>query len=227
MKKIYFILLFYAMMSDLNAQQTFTLNWKIVDENLNPIPWISVVKKGNSGGVDGNRFGEFSISVQANKDTIIILSLGHQALEVPISKDTPKKWIEVLEGKSFTLPEMVISGRYYSVDTTKRCCFCKPIVSEIHCFFPSKEDQQITKESELSISKPSVQIFPIPTNNFVFLSQKSALGTVDLYNLNGQKLQSFNFGEQLNASIDLSAYTVGTYFLRSNLGWVEKVVLQK
>ncbi len=42
-----------------------------------------------------------------------------------------------------------------------------------------------------------------------------------------QKLQSFNFGEQLNTSIDLSAFPAGTYFLRSNQGWVEKVVLQK
>lgn len=228
MKKIYFTLIWSCLAAVLFAQKPITLKWQMVDEQLNPVFGVAVIKKGFSGGVDANRAGEFSIEVTPGKDTMVILCLGYEPLEIPITADTPKKWIEVLANKPFTLDEFLIVGR---IPEKEFICGLtgELIVTEIHCQFPSNE-QEVSSESinPMILEKLfNTKIFPVPTSSSIFIRQKSTLGMVDLYNLNGQKLQSFNFEEQLNASIDLSAYPAGTYFLRSNQGWVEKVVLQK
>lgn len=228
MKKIYFTLIWSCLAAVLFAQKPFTLKWQMVDEKLNPVSEVAVIKKGFSGGVDANRSGEFSIDVVPGKDTMIILCLGYEPIEVPISNDTPKKWIEVLENKAFTLDEILIVGR---VPEKEFLCGLTGgvIVSEIHCQFPSHEQEASSGSINPMILEKlfNTKIFPVPTSGSIFIRQNSTLGMVDLYNLNGQKLQSFNFGEQLNASIDLSAYPAGTYLLHSTQGWVEKVVLQK
>ncbi len=226
MKKIYFTLIWSCLAAVLFAQKPFTLKWQMVDEKLNPVSEVAVVKKGISGGVDANKLGEFSIDVVPGRDTMIILCLGYEPLEIPITADTPKKWIEVLANKPYTLDEILIVGHFHQSETVDQV-YIQTIRYDCPMSFPKNEfilDSIIPFGLDGSLA---IKIFPTPTNNSVFLRQQSALGMVDLYNLNGQKLQSFNFGEQLNASIDLSSLPAGTYFLRSNQGWVEKVVLQK
>lgn len=207
-------LLFLSGMFAVMAQEPVTLKWKIVDEQLNPVSSVAVLKKGFSGGVDANRAGEFSIEVTPGKDTIVVLSLGREPLTIPITEETPKNWIEVMNSKIFTLEEIVIyetKPERYQIDYVCHDCI----------------DDEPKKENLIQKSQPKIRISPNPSKNLIFIQHKTYIGKLDFFNLEGQKLQSFNFGEQLNASIDLSAYPAGTYFLRSNQGWVEKVVLQK
>lgn len=216
MKKIYFTLIWSCLAVVLFAQKTITLKWKIVDENLNPIKEVAVVKKGFSGGVDANRAGEFSIKVTPGKDTIVILSLGREPLTIPITGDTPENWIEVMSSKIFNLEGIVIYG--VKIKTDYHCIDC----NGIDC------NDCIDSEGVLIHKvQPKIRISPNPSKDLIFIQHKSYIGNLELFSLDGKKLQSFNFAEQLNASIDLSTYPAGTYFLRSNRGWVEKVVLQK
>lgn len=214
MKKFYFTLIASCLTAALFAQKPSTLKWKIVDEQLNPISPVTVVKKGFSGGVDANRSGEFSIEVVPGKDTMVILSLGREPLMIAITEETPKNWIEVMNSKIFTLEEIVIyetKPERYQIDYVCHDCI----------------DDEPKKENLIQKIQPKINISPNPSKNFIFIQHKTNIGKLELFNLEGKKLQSFNFGEQLNASIDLSAFPAGTYFLRSNQGWVEKVVLQK
>lgn len=214
MKKIYFTLVVGCLAAALFAQKPFTLKWQIVDEQLNPVSEVAVVKKGGAGGVDANRAGEFSMDVVPGKDTMIILSLGREPLVIPITKETPKNWIEVMNGKIFTLEEIVIyetKPERYQIDYVCHDCI----------------DNNPKKENLIQKNQPKIKISPNPSKNFIFIHHKTSIGKLELFNLEGKKLRNFNFGEQLNASIDLSAFPAGTYFLRSNQGWVEKVVLQK
>ena len=214
MKKIYFTLIGSCLAATLFAQKPFTLKWKIVDEQLNPVSSVAVVKKGFSGGVDANRSGEFSIEVVPGKDTMVILSLGREPLMIPITEETPKNWIEVMNSKIFTLEEIVIyetKPERYQIDYVCHDCI----------------DDEPKKENLIQKIQPKIKISPNPSKNLIFIQHKTYIGKLDLFNLEGQKLQSFNFGEQLNASIDLSAFPASTYFLRSDKGWVEKVILQK
>lgn len=201
-------LLFLSGMFAVMAQEPVTLKWKLVDENLQPLSYAIVMKNDTSLWVFSDDQGNFAIEVTPGKDTLLIQYIGLEGLIVPISSATPKEWTEVmLEGEIF-----ICLGGFYREEQ------------------PSKIQENEIGNDVLSAENQTssqARVSPNPTPNLVFLQQNSALGMVDLYNLSRQKLQSFNFGEQLNASIDLGVYPAGTYFLRSNQGWVEKVVLQK
>ncbi len=193
------------------AQEPVTLKWKLVDENLQPLSYAIVMKNDTSLWVLSDDQGNFAIEVVPEKDTLIISYIACESLKIPISSATPKEWTEVMiEGEIFLCYEGVIFQR-----------------EQIN---GNLENEALIDTQSLGTpinSKVQTRVSPNPTPNLVFLQQNSALRTIELYNLSRQKLQSFNFGEQLNASIDLSTYPAGTYFLRSNQGWVEKVVLQK
>ena len=183
--------------------------WKLVDENYQVLPNAVVIKNDASLFVLSDEQGRFTIEVTPGKDTLLIQYIGLEGLTVPISSATPKEWTEVM-----VEAEIIIcyGGAFYRAEQ------------------PSKILENEIRNDVLPAEKQTssqARVSPNPTPNLVFLQQNSALGMVELYNLSRQKLQSFNFGEQLNASIDLSAYPAGTYFLRSNQGWVEKLVLQK
>lgn len=202
------LMLFLSGMFALMAQGPVTLKWKLVDENYQAISNAVVIKNDASLFVLSDEQGRFTIEVTPGKDTLLIQYIGREGLIVPISSATPKEWTEVMiEAETF-----LCFGGFFRKEQANEI-----LQNETRNDLLPAENQIISQ----------ARVSPNPTPDLVFLQQNSALGMVELYNLSRQKLQSFNFGEQLNASIDLSTYPAGTYFLRSNQGWVEKVVLQK
>lgn len=202
-------LLFLSGMFTLMAQEPVRLKWKLVDENYQPVSYATIVKNDFSLFALSDEQGSFTIEVVPGRDTLFIQCIGLEGLTIPISSATTKEWTEVMvKAETF----LCLGGVFYR----------KEQLNEI----PENEIRNNVLPAE-NQTRSSPRISPNPTPSLVFLQQNTALGLVELYNLSRQKLQSFNFGEQLNASIDLSSYPAGTYFLRSNQGWVEKVVLQK
>lgn len=179
-----------------------------------PLPGVNILKKNTSEGTVSDIDGNFSIDVVPGIDVLVISYLGYQTSTIEIKKGILLNRVEPLFPVEYNLPqvEIVADGGF------RCCCLLRCAVTR---------SVGLGEIQDIDLSMPKVRIFPIPTPNAIFLQQKTPLGKLDLYNLSGQKLQSFNFSDQLNASIDLSALTAGTYFLRSSNGWVEKVVLQK
>jgi hypothetical protein len=198
MKKLYFLLIASIWGITLLGQASITLQWQVTNEQNEPLVGVSVWKKQTSEGTTTDKNGMFWIDVVPGRDELEISYLGFETSKIVISKEMKAKGVEILIPAEYNLPEVTILA-YNGLDT-------------IPAF---------------NIFQPKIRIYPTPTKASVFLQQETPLGNLDLYNLNGQKLQSFNFNDQLNASINLGAWPSGTYFLRSSKGWMEKVILQK
>lgn len=216
MKKLYFLGLISLWGITLAGQ--VTLNWQVTDEQNRPLVGVSVWKKGTYEGVATDENGRFSIAVNPGKDVLALSYLGFEGIDIKTHEGMKLDGSEIMFPTEYTLPEVYIVGLSISRTYNRNCC-CWGFIKE-----------EMLKKDSLSFTAPiipKVTIFPNPTLNRVFLQQTLTIGQVDLYNLNGQKLQSFNFNDQLNASIDLGNLPSGTYFLRSSKGWTEKVILQR
>jgi hypothetical protein len=220
MKRLYFLGLISLWGITLTGQ--VSLNWQVTDDQNQPLKGVSVWKKGTYEGVTTDENGRFSITVNPGKDILELSYLGYENVSIKTRLGMKLNGNEMMFPISYNLDEITITS-----------IFVKTGVSRIICYWPLNEGINGVKVSnELSQQslpgiRPLTKIFPIPTQSSVYIQQETPLDQIDLYNLNGQKLQSFNFSDQLNASIDLSAWPAGTYFLRSSVGWVEKVILQK
>lgn len=212
MKQLYFLAIASICGLTLLGQESITLQWQITNEQNEPLIGVSVWKKQTTEGTVTDQNGMFAIDVVTGRDELEISYLGYQTSTLVIRKGMKIKNTEVLFSAEYVLPEVKITA-YGS------CCCLRSYGTRI--------TTELDSLPEFIIAKPNIRIFPIPTSASVFLQQETPLGSLDLYNLSGQKLQSFNFSDQLNASIDLSAWPEGTYLLCSSKGWVEKVILQK
>jgi hypothetical protein len=212
MKKLYCFCL--ALMGGffLFGQTTLELNWQITDEQGTPLVGVVVLKKGTYEGTVTDVDGHFSITVVPGKDELVVSYLGHENLNFKTYQGMQSIGKEVLLAKLYDLPEVNIVAHTY------------------RCPFHHSETRSSLQLDSLSFPhyvRPKIRVYPIPTQHTLYLQEETALGQVDLYNLNGQKLQSFNFRDQLNAALDLGHLPAGTYLLRSDKGWVEKVILQR
>lgn len=214
MKKLYFLGLISLWGITLAGQESITLHWQITDDHNEPLVGVSVWKKQTTEGTITDKNGMFSIDVVPGKDELEISYLGYQVTTLVIRKGMKSKGTEMLFPTEYDLPGVTI----LAYDGLIRCCCLGRRVRSI---------SKLDTSTVFSIVQPKIRIFPIPTSATIFLQQETLLGQIDLYNLSGQKLQSFNFNDQLNASIDLSSQPSGTYFLRSSKGWTEKVILQR
>lgn len=205
-----------------------TLHRQIVDEQKRPLVGVNIWRNQTGEGTVTDENGWFSFTFFPGIDILEISHLGYELasiqinterlggdimITIPLYDDMPDALI-TKEIMPAGIPETIMTPQTYY-----RSFFRIPVVlKQLHTLD--------------SISFPiflitKVCIFPIPTSKTLYLNHENPLGQIDLYNLSGQKLQSFNFSDQLNASIDLSAWPAGTYLLRSSAGWVEKVILQK
>jgi hypothetical protein len=214
MKKIYFLLIASIWGFTLLGQASITLQWQVTNEQNEPLVGVSVWKKQTSEGTQTDENGMFSIDVIPGRDELEISYLGYETSKIAVRKGMKEKGVEILIPAEYDLPTVTILA--YNRWCGRCCCGC--VVSKIRV---------LDTIPVFNISQPKIRIYPIPTTAAVFLQQETPLGNLDLYNLNGQKLQSFNFNDQLNASINLGDWPSGTYFIRSSKGWVEKVILQK
>lgn len=217
MKKLYFLGFISLWGITLAGQESITLHWQITDDHNEPLVGVSVWKKQTTEGTITDQNGRFSMEVFLGKDELQLSYLGFESTTIKTHKGMKSTGSEILFPTEYDLPEVTISAIYSEI---QRICCCNwvelmnPII---------KTDSLIN----FSYTTPKVHVFPTPTSQTIFVQQETSLGQLDLYNLAGQKLQSFNFNDQFNASIDLSSQPSGTYFLRSSKGWTEKVVLQR
>jgi len=212
MKKMYFLGLISLWGITLAGQ--VTLNWQVTDEENRPLVGVSVWKQQTTDGTVTDENGRFSLSVIPGTDVLEFSYLGFERSVVKIQKGVKVNATEVLFTTEYELPQVSITAHGWL-----RCCGCWCGVSVRSI----KLDSIVIRD----LVAPKVRVYPIPAQRQIYLQQETPLGQIDLYNLSGQKLQSFNFNDQLNASIDLSSQPSGTYFLRSSKGWTEKVILQK
>ena len=87
-------------------------------------------------------------------------------------------------------------------------------------------------EMEKAILEYSIAIAPNPTNGLFTLTlpETSSTAIIDIFDIQGKKVQSINQGEKIEIQIDLSNETAGLYLLRINLGnevITKKVLLVK
>lgn len=213
MKKLYFLGLISLWGITLAGQ--VTLNWQVTDEQNRPLVGVSVWRQHTVEGTITDENGRFSLSVVPGMDVLEMSYLGFERRQIKIQPDVKENSTELLFAVEYDLPEVSIVAHGW-----KEVCGCTS------CRFRHITFNLDSIRLEKFIA-PKVRIYPIPTQHQIFLQQETPLGQVDLYNLSGQKLQSFNFNDQLNASIDLESLPSGTYFLRSSKGWTEKVILQR
>jgi hypothetical protein len=226
MKKMYFLGLISMWGITLAGQ--ITLHRQIVDEQKRPLVGVNIWRSQTGEGAVTDENGWFSFTFFPGIDILEITHLGYEPVSVQIStersggdimitiplydNDSPDALL-TKEIMPADIPESIMTPQSYY-----RSFFRIPVVlKQLHTLD--------------SISFPSfliakVRIFPIPTSKTLYLNHETPLGQIDLYNLSGQKLQSFNFSDQLNATINLSIWPAGTYLLRSSEGWVEKVQKQ-
>lgn len=212
MKKLYILGLISLWGITLAGQ--VTLNWQVTDEQNRPLVGVSIWRQNTVEGTITDENGRFSISVVPGADVLEMSYLGFERRVVKIQPGVKVYRTELLSPMEYDLPEVSIVAYGWK----RHCCYCATCVKR-----GVKLDSIIIE----TFITPKVRVYPVPTQHQIFLQQETALGQIDLYNLSGQKLQSFNFNDQLNASIDLGNLPSGTYFLRSSKGWTEKVILQK
>jgi hypothetical protein len=217
MKKLYFLLLTSIWGITLLGQSSITLQWQVTNEQNEPLVGVSVWKKQTTEGTVTDQNGRFSMEVVPGKDELLVSYLGFESTTIKTQEGMKSTGREILLPTEYDLPEVTISAIYSEI--RRICC----------CYWVELRNPIIKTDSLINFSyiTPKVHVFPIPTSQTIFVQQETSLGQLDLYNLAGQKLQSFNFNDQLNASINLGAWPSGTYFLRSSKGWIEKVILQK
>jgi hypothetical protein len=221
MKKLYFLLIASIWGFTLLGQESITLQWQVTNEQNEPLVGVSVWKKQTSEGTTTDENGRFSMEVVPGKDELQVSYLGFESITIKTHEGMKSTGSEILFPTEYDLPEVTISAIYSEIS---RICCCYWVELRDPIF---KSDIKTDSLFNFSYITPKVHVFPIPTSQTIFVQQETSLGQIDMYNLAGQKLQSFNFNDQLNASINLGAWPSGTYFLRSSKGWIEKVILQK
>ncbi len=95
----------------MNMQQKKIIKGKVVDNDGNPLPGVSVVIKGTSTGVSTNMNGDFSMELVAEKDVILVLSfIGMKTKEFPYKGQKDVKI--VLEEDVAEIEDVVVTGYF-------------------------------------------------------------------------------------------------------------------
>src|SRR5207302_9251754 len=88
MRKILLLLLGTLLLSMQLLAQERTITGKVTDANGNPVPGASVQVQNTRTGTVTKEDGSFSISVPANRRTLIVSAIGQAAQEITIGSQT-------------------------------------------------------------------------------------------------------------------------------------------
>ena len=192
--------------------QKRTITGTIYDENKNVLADANVIVNNSEKGIITDEKGQFTIDANS-KDTLVISYLGFETKEVVI---TDQKRINVILENSFDKLDIV----FLRTKTIKLA----PWELEVN-------KAKSTSSHKLTCHAIGVKIlylaaaenviptlFPNPSTNGIFqlqLNKNVTKLTVEVYNMNGQLLQS-NTHTQLskNPEIDLSKHPKGIYLIR-------------
>lgn len=226
MKLLYTTILACMLAGALTAQNKITLNWIMTDEQYAPIPEAYVYTEYGSRGRYSDEQGRISLEVKIGGE-LVIGRMGYETKKIRINENTQVDSIFVLNVVPILLPEISISVYNGHIDIISCPCLfgsCDTIKQSSYFSLLPPDSNKIESYKLNSVYK--IHSYPNPTNSFLTLQSEKPLGQVDLFNLNGQKLKTYNFQQQLQTEIDLSGQPKGTYVLRSSEGWVERVLKQ-
>ena len=179
--------------------QELAIKGTVYDEYSNVLSNATINVRGTTTGATTDEMGQFFI--RANTNTILKVSyLGFESKEITINSQ--QEIIVILKTKWQEIDAVVIE-----VDTNHCKCSNLPEIVAISTKFI-----RIPSEQQLN------SLFPNPSANGLFqlqLSQNYTKLTLEVYNINGQLLQS-NTHTKLskNPEIDLSKHPKGVYLIR-------------
>lgn len=223
MKLLYTTLLACMLAGALTAQNKITLNWIMTDEQYAPLSGVNIYGGFPFSGTFSDKQGNISFEVSYG-DELSISYLGYESKKVKINSKTQIDSIFVLATELILLPEILISA--YSLNSRTTCHDCDWIQETTDLLPVQSQAILVQKPVVAHVNSITIHSYPNPTNSFLNLQSEKPLGQVDLFNLNGQKLKTYNFQQQFQAEIDLSGQPKGTYVLRSSEGWVERILKQ-
>lgn len=123
---------------------------------------------------------------------------------------------------TFMLPpggSATISVTIYMVDTnfndtSKGPCCQAYLTADVKC---DGKGKKFARSSDKTTTKEAIAIFPNPTEDAVTVrSSKEPINTIQVIDVNGKKVASYNYDGTQNANISLEKLPPGNYLLRIN-----------
>ena len=106
--KLLFAGFLFSLISFSSFAQTQTIKGKVVDENNETLPGVSVTLKGSGTGTITDLDGNFSLSVPVGEQTLVISFVGMETQELPVSGTSTIQVI--MKESSQSLEEVVVVG---------------------------------------------------------------------------------------------------------------------
>jgi hypothetical protein len=104
MKKIIGLLII-AIINTVSAQ----IKGKVVDTNGNPLPFVAVLEENTYNGTTTNENGKFSLSIRAEKATLVFQYLGYKTTKKNVEKNMAEEIIITLLEENINLNEVIIN----------------------------------------------------------------------------------------------------------------------
>jgi hypothetical protein len=108
MKKIYFTLLLFFMLSNSVIAQQFTLSGRITNQQGETVPFTSVYLKNSTSGTAANIDGVYSIKLAKGNYTIVYKTMSYKTVERTMVMDSNRVENIVLTPESYVLKEIAI-----------------------------------------------------------------------------------------------------------------------
>lgn len=106
MKKIIGLLIL-AIINTVSAQ----IKGKVVDTNGNPLPFVAVLEENTYNGTTTNENGKFSLSIRAEKATLVFQYLGYKTTKKNVEKNTAEEIVITLLEENINLNEVIINNK--------------------------------------------------------------------------------------------------------------------
>jgi CarboxypepD_reg-like domain/Secretion system C-terminal sorting domain len=207
---------------------------KVIDEDNNLIPFATIMLKNTKYGISAHDDGTFRIENFSSQDEIVlqVSSVGYEAKEIPISKETDLTKDLVIQLTRQVLGEVVVVA-YPHVKG-------RVVVGGVM----SKKVEEMILDTTSIIKPPTetapmIKVYPNPvisgTNiNVACQKLKEGYYSVQLSNQSGQQVfnkQTWIDAEAQVLNIDIPTVAAGVYFLKltnkeTNKRFTEKIIVQ-
>lgn len=197
-------LLFFIMSFTAFAQETL-ITGIITNKENEPLIGANIYVKQKSLGTGADMDGNFVLKNVQPGDTLVFSYIGYEKQEIVFEEE--KDYKIRLKGGGLDLPEVVVTFNNHI--TSHRIDVCYPLFVEQNL----GEIRDIRVMQEHDLPEFPFSIFPNPTNGAFTVTHEAPLNTLSIANANGQILKTFTDLNKNQASLDISAYPSGTYFV--------------
>ena len=197
-------LLFFIMSFTAFAQETL-ITGIITNEKEEALPGATIYIKQKSFGTGADIDGNFVLKNVQPGDTLVFSYVGYAKQQVVFREE--KDYKIRLKGGGLDLPEVIVTFNKYI--TSGELIYCPQLLVEQN--LRKMRDLRVMQEHDLP--EFPFFIFPNPTNGAFTVTHEAPLNTLSITNANGQILKTFTDLNENQASLDISAYPSGTYFV--------------